>query len=157
MKKKFYLLLAVCLYDMVVCTDPISKQQAQQIAAGWLKGTCAKMAKSKGTTPKMVSTPEKMKTDVVLQAVNTTGDPYLYAVSNGSNGYVIVSGDDRAPSVLAYVEKGLYDEGQMPENMRSWLQHYIDEIEYIQKHNLTTRQQTIADLGTPIAKTTTSM
>ena len=157
MKKKFYLLLAVCLYGMVVCADPISKQQAQQIAAGWLKGTCAKMARSKGTTLKVVSTPEKMKTDVVLQAVNTTGDPYLYTVSNGSNGYVIVSGDDRAPSVLAYVEKGLYDEGQMPENMRSWLQHYIDEIEYLQKHNLTTPQQTIADLGTPIAKTTTSL
>ena len=63
MKKKFYLLLAVCLYGMVVCADPISKQQAQQIAAGWLKGTCAKMSRSKGATPKVVSTPEKMKTD----------------------------------------------------------------------------------------------
>lgn len=37
MKKKIYLLLAVCLYGLVVCADPISKQQAQQIAAGWLK------------------------------------------------------------------------------------------------------------------------
>lgn len=149
MKKKLYVLLAVCFIGMSICAEPITKQQAQQIAAGWFMG--------KSSARRMAPSPKNMKTDVVFKAVNATGDPYLYAVSNGSNGYVLVSGDDRAPSVLGYVEKGFYDEGQLPENMRSWLRHYIDEIELLQKYNLKSPEQTIADCGEPIAKTTTSL
>ena len=66
-----------------------------------------------------------------------------------------VSGDDRAPAILGYVEKGCYDESQLPENMRSWLQHYIDEIKLLQQYNLTSPQKAIATVGEPIAKTTT--
>lgn len=148
MKKHFCLLLAVCLFGMALCAAPVSKRQAQQIAAGWLM--------SSSPVHRAPADPSMMKTDVVLQAVNDAGDPYLYAVSNGGGGYVLVSGDDRAPAVLGYVERGTYNESAMPDNMRSWLRHYVEEIEFLQRHNLTS-EQTVPDLGDPIAKTLTSL
>lgn len=149
MKRNLIILLAACLFSMALCAEPISKQQAQQVAAQWLK--------SKNAALMALADPSMMKTDVVLKAVNDKGNPYLYAVSSGNSGYVLVSGDDRAPAILGYVEKGSYDERYMPDNMRSWLQHYIDEIAWLQQHNLTSPRETIADLGEPIAKTTTSL
>lgn len=149
MKRNLIILLAACLFSMALCAEPISKQQAQQVAAQWLK--------SKNAALMALADPSMMKTDVVLKAVNEKGNPYLYAVSSGNSGYVLVSGDDRAPAILGYVEKGSYDERYMPDNMRSWLQHYIDEIAWLQQHNLTSPRETIADLGEPIAKTTTSL
>lgn len=149
MKKHLFILLTVALFSMSLCAEPITKQQAQQVAAQWLK--------SKSLSHMMLSEPMTMKTDVVLKAVNDKGHPYIYAVGNGGNGYVLVSGDDRAPAILGYVENGSYDERYLPDNMRSWLQHYIDEIAWLQQHNLTSPQEVIADLGEPIAKTTTSL
>lgn len=149
MKKSIFVFLTVCLYGMALCAEPITKQQAQQIAAQWLM--------SKSPAHRVVADRMAMKTDVVLKAVNDTGNPYLYAVGHGTGGYVIVSGDDRAPAILAYVENGSYNESQMPENMRSWLQHYIDEIALLQRYNLTSPKQAMTDLGEPIAKTTTSL
>lgn len=150
MKKVVFLVLAVCFFSVNIFAEPITKGQARQIAEKWLN---KKKPAAKG---RMLSAP-LMKTDVVFNATNISGDPYIYAVSDGYDGYVIVSGDDRAPSILGYVENGGYDESQMPENMRSWLRHYMDEIELLQKYNLTSPQRTIEDLGEPIAKTTTCL
>jgi len=135
---------------MTISAAPITKGEARRIAEKWLE------EKRPATRSGAISAPV-MKTDVVFNATNSNGNPYVYVVSEGSDGYVIVSGDDCAPSILGYVESGVYDESQMPENMRSWLHHYIDEIELLQKYNLTSPQRTIANLGEPIAKTTTSL
>ena len=150
MKKFVLLALAVFVFGMTISAEPITKSEARQIAEKW-------MNKKRPATRARAASAQMMKTDVVFNATNSNGNPYVYAVSNGSNGYVIVSGDDRAPSVLGYAERGAYDESQMPENMRSWLRHYIDEIEVLQKYNLTSPQQSTAALGEPIAKTTTSL
>jgi len=99
-----------------------------------------------------------MMTEVVFNKTNAKGTPYLYAVHAAKGtGYVIVSGDDRAPAILGYMEHGSYDEDVMPENMRSWLQHYADEIELLHRYNLKTPRRAIENAGTPIAKTTTSL
>ena len=55
------------------------------------------------------------------------------------------------------MEYGSYDEDVMPENIRSWLQHYADEIELLQRYNLTTPRRSIANASDPIAKTTTNL
>ena len=129
MKKYCLLLIALLLFGMNSIGAPISRQQAQQIATHFLSG--------KSTLHRAPSASE-MQTDVVFNRVNAAGEPYLYAVHSAKyRGYVIVSGDDRAPAVLGYLEHGSYDEDLMPENMRSWLQHYADEIELLQRYGLT--------------------
>ena len=60
-------------------------------------------------------------------------DRAVYYVFNSSNGFVIVSGDDRAEEILGYGSNPL-DMNTIPCNMRAWLGTYKDQIEYLQAH-----------------------
>lgn len=57
---------------------------------------------------------------------------YYYVFNAGGNqGYVVVAGDDRVPSILGYVGQGSFDEHAIPDNMRAWLQSYADDIKLL--------------------------
>ena len=60
-------------------------------------------------------------------------DRAVYYIFNTSNGYVIVSGDDRAEEILGYGDAPL-DFNTIPCNMKAWLDHYKEQIEYLQAH-----------------------
>ena len=60
-------------------------------------------------------------------------DRAVYYVFNTPNGFVIVSGDDRAEQILGYGDRPL-DMNNIPTNMRAWLGTYKDQIEYLQAH-----------------------
>ena len=60
-------------------------------------------------------------------------DRAVYYVFNTHNGFVIVSGDDRAEQILGYGDRPL-DMNNIPANMRAWLGTYKDQIEYLQAH-----------------------
>lgn len=79
-----------------------------------------------------------------------SNDPQPYYVFNADDGkgFVIVSGDERMPDILGYGLKTPLDTDHMPQNLRSMLQGYADEYDYVQSHNV--RRSTIANLGEPI-------
>ena len=56
---------------------------------------------------------------------------YLYVFNIDGGGYVIVSGDDRTEDILGYSTTGTYDANKMPDNMRAFLQEYVDGIQYL--------------------------
>ena len=58
----------------------------------------------------------------------------VYYIFNCGQGFVIVSGDDRATEILAYGDRPIENMGQLPENMRSWLDYYKRQMEYLQAH-----------------------
>ena len=51
-----------------------------------------------------------------------------YYIFNHQNGFVIVSADDRLPSVLGYSDNGCFDPDRTPENMKWWLGEYQREF-----------------------------
>ena len=68
-----------------------------------------------------------------LTAVDNQEAYYVFNVDS-SNGYVIVSGDDRMPDVLGYSYSGSYNRDSIPDNI-AWLQGYADEYQYLQSHS----------------------
>lgn len=60
-------------------------------------------------------------------------DRAVYYIFNSHNGYVIVSGDDRAEEILGYGDAPL-DINAIPCNMKAWLATYKEQIEYLQAH-----------------------
>lgn len=65
-------------------------------------------------------------------ALQTDGSPAFYVFNKGENeGFVIVSADDRARSILGYSDHGCWDENEMPDNLRAWLKNYADAISHI--------------------------
>ena len=57
------------------------------------------------------------------------GDPAFY-VFNKTSGFVIVSADDRAMPILAYSNEGIFDENDIPVQMRYYLDRFVSQIQY---------------------------
>lgn len=111
------------LWSTAVLADSVGRDAALFTAKSYLA--------SKG---KMLDTAQKpFKARQQTPGSTDANDDAYYYVFNagGDNGYVIVSGDDRTEPILGYVEQGSFDAENIPENMRSWLQLYADQIKYI--------------------------
>lgn len=114
MKQKLSLLINLLLFAAVIQAAPVSKTEAQKKAQQFVSG---KLAAARGT-----STPD-------LQLATADGDNYYVFNVSGQQGFVIVSGDDRAPEILGYSDEGQFDAANIPSNMKAWLQGYADEIQ----------------------------
>ena len=116
---KKLLLSALSLFVCVLAMgEPVSSKQALEIAANYL-------AKS--------GAPRRAAAQMSVQPFQTDrqGNPLMYAVNNGGDGYVIVSGDDRMRQVLAYSNSGSLDLADMPANMRYWLEGLCADMQLL--------------------------
>jgi len=67
------------------------------------------------------SSKQKMK-------ANDNGTYYYVFDKGNENGYIIISGDDRAKTILGYTDEGHFDIAALPENLKYWLSFYENEI-----------------------------
>lgn len=125
--RKSILLVLCSLLSTVLYAGPVSKEQARQIASQFLT---AKGGAHRAPAQLVEQAP-------VLNAVDKAGNPYIYAFNAGHDGgYVLVSGDDRFVDVLGYSNSGSFDNADMPDNMRAWLQGYVDEMKWAIEHGI---------------------
>ena len=92
----------------------------------------------------------------VPQLVLANNSSELYAFNDEANGgYVVVSGDERMPDVLAYSYNGFYDADNLPCNMKALMEEYAAQVAYLREHpgakvakRAATERQNIAPLLT---------
>lgn len=122
---------AFLLSVLTLSAGPVSREQAQGIAKSFFeqKGIEMQSARMAFNAPK---------------AGNDASEEAYYYVFNagGDNGFVIVSGDDRTAEVLGYSETGSFNESNITDNMRSWLQYYADRIRYIVDNDIEVTHET---------------
>ena len=122
MKKVLLLLLAYILVMLSVDAAPVGRQQAQTIAHQFLSERGVAVMQLRSAAKNLA----KAKAD--------GWQPY-YVFNNGQNGgFVIVSGDDSAPSVLGYSYSGSFGEENIPENILSWLDNYAGQMEVLKEN-----------------------
>ena len=126
--RKFTLLtlfLAACLGSNA---KDITQTQAMNIARGFLN--------RQGSTPGGAKkAPANLRLAYTGKALD--GRQCLFVFNNGENqGFVVVAADDQADTILGYSDNGTFDSSLMPDNMRSWLAGYADEISYLKQHNI---------------------
>lgn len=100
--------------------SPVSPELAHSIAAQHLRATTSRHA-----APGRTVNPTLLMT---ARSVNQTVADYYVFSAGMQDGYVIVAGDDRAPSVLAYSDEGTFDPADMPDGMRYMLDVYAQEM-----------------------------
>ncbi len=61
------------------------------------------------------------------QTANENAYYYIFNIEK-NNGFVIVSGDDRAKDILGYSDSGSFPTENMPENFRNWMAFYEKEL-----------------------------
>ena len=132
MRTKLLFILALLLTaGMEAWAQHVTPEQAKEKASQFLKANYARTG-GKRSAPAASA----LKTAVVFNAKDTSGQPYLYAVTDTrQSGFVLVSGDERFVDVLGYSDNSTFDEQNMPDNMRVFLQGYIDEMKYLESIN----------------------
>ena len=130
MEKLFILLLLVICNEIIA--NPISRQQAQKNVESFLA--------SKGKKCQIQHRENKVKKNA-----KTEHDSCLYVFNLGTDeGFVIASGDDCAPAILGYSDKGSVGDS-IPSNMQAWLEEYVSQIKYMQKRGISSKRVTASN------------
>jgi len=61
-------------------------------------------------------------------------DEYYVFNDKANGGYIVISGEERMPDVLAYSYDGHFDADNIPCNMRAWLEDYAKQVAYLRMH-----------------------
>ncbi|MBQ9555647.1 MAG: C10 family peptidase [Muribaculaceae bacterium] len=135
-------LLLMCLAVMTTAwAESINENQARQIAAKFMYSHSMQ-----GTNLKLANKAPRMN------ASTTSGQAAYYVFNGATSGYVIVAGDDRAPAVLAYSDKGTFDSQQVPEAMQEMLDSYAAQIDALAQGASAAPQLTAGQAIAPMVK-----
>ncbi len=91
------------------------------------------------------------------QRENKVDDAYYYVYNVGQDkGFMILSGVDNTEEVLGYCDHGSFDQTQMPDNLRWWMQYYEECLKYAADHPsaMTSAQNRPTEVVQPMIKTT---
>ncbi len=108
------LLLLVCI--SFAQAAPVDQQKARQVAEQFMQSRGVKLSGG------------PMRAPGKMNASATTQPLYIFNAAD-NKGFVVVAGDDCADPVLGYADKGQYNENQMPENFRYWIEKMAEDIE----------------------------
>ncbi len=119
--KRFALFFSLFMLCLVVKANPVSRSQALKEAKSFLATKGVEM----NTSDAAYRAPRKANAQ--------EGESSYYYIFNVGNdeGFVIVSGDDRTEQILGYSDSGSFDEENMPEPLKEWLDGYAKEMESI--------------------------
>ncbi len=129
MTKKLILLTALLIYIQVGWSAPIDSRKAERIAHSFLNQN----------TTAFKSVQSKLQLKLVYTCTDersayNESTPYYYVFNRGNeSGFIIISGDDRAKTVLGYSDSGSFDTEKLPANFKSWLQYYKEQLESLKQ------------------------
>ncbi|GEM_PF-6573863 len=111
--------MLVALTAATSAAAPVSEKSAREIAGKFLSG--------KGLTV------SARKCAFRAPAKNAPDAPFYIFDSDSGSGFVIVSGEDTTPAILGYSDSGDFDENNLPDNFRGWLESCAAQIEAVRK------------------------
>ena len=126
--------LTIILLLHFVCVHTLyggvrSVEEARVIAGQFMAESKKGVSSSELTRRAMASSADAEPMHLVYtQMQYSEYTPALYVFTHSSDGYVIVSADDRTRMILGYSSESSIAEENMPANMRVWMQMYADEI-----------------------------
>jgi len=134
MRKIFF--LASLLLALTTTASPVSQSEAQMAAADFM------VQHRPGVT--MKSTPVARAPRMMAGGrLNASQASYYVFNTEGNQGYVIVSGDDRTTPILGYIDNGSFDPDHVPANMQAWLENYSRQIAALDEMGITSADATL--------------
>lgn len=131
--KKFLLVALLTIFVLSFSTaKEVDEITAKQIAQNFLQETnIAPNARTKASLALVYkASSNKSSTSASIKALN-----YYYVFNAGTDGFVIVSGDDNAIPILGYSDEDTFNAENMPEHVAKWLSTYRNEIQRIINSN----------------------
>jgi hypothetical protein len=104
------------------------------VSAKSVDETTARTVASRFYAMKFNHAPESLTPSIAYTAPTLRGEngstPSFYVVNFGTEGFVIVAGDDRVRPILAFSDEGAFIAENMPAHIRFFLDGYTEEIQY---------------------------
>ena len=123
--KKLVFLLTVAIAALSMSAAPVDQTMAQKKAQAFLsQGVSAGRFMASGVLNPGLK---------LAEASRVTGANAVYYIFTTSDSYVVVAGDDRAETILAYGDYCL-DINNIPPGLQDMLNQYRDAIEFLQKN-----------------------
>lgn len=119
--KQTAVLLLCGLLSCNVFAQQRNKNDATKIANDFIEGNLPKYVDSEmklRLSSSNISSSEALKTGKEAY--------YIFAPPSEEKGFVIVSGDERMPAILAYSDEGQFDIDNIPPSVRYWLDCYAE-------------------------------
>ena len=128
MRKITFIIVSLLLLATNVYTKQRTESEALNLASAFYQQSSGFKLKAAGNQSLQLAYTS-------MRPSYSTGKEANYYVYNiGENaGFVIISGDDRAKSILGYSDNGSFDINVIPENFRAWLNFYQSELEALAK------------------------
>ena len=148
MKKQFFVFAVFILVFELLYSKPRTASEAMQLARTQISGSMQKVPAALNLNLVYTATDNSLPTDNGL----------YYVYNKGTNlGYVIISGDDRANTVLGYSDSGTFDINQIPDGLRYWLNGFATEIKsVINQPNTVLGTSNPTSVNVPIQKISTA-
>jgi hypothetical protein len=153
--KKFFVILSLFVATTVLA-GPVSKEQARQLAADFVKTRPAAAAsKAAGGIAQQA---DALSLVTLSQNRQEAMSAPFYIFNIGERqGFIIISGDDRTASVLGYSDEGCIDPERMPENLRYWLDDYAQQLKTLAQMDDTQAQNCLRAPSRAAVKTRNSI
>jgi hypothetical protein len=127
MNKFILFIVAIITVTLNIDAKERIQEDAKQLAGAFLQKQVSSMLKIRG---EINSLSLGYISESQIESINKTKVPLYYVFNVGeNNGFVIVSADDRAKTILGYSDQGSFNFNTIPENFRSWLNFYQKELE----------------------------
>ena len=123
--KQLLFIISILLLSIDVSAEDVSREQARESARHFLKGKSIERT----LTPVDAQKPLRRSSSGEADCI------HVFNVGQ-DEGFIIVSGDDRAPEILGYTDHGIYDVDNLPPNFVNWLKCRTEEIRYMREHNI---------------------
>lgn len=133
MKLPRFLLVIILIINVLVPSFAAKRsvQEAAGIAQNFMiKAQFAGQKVPSSQTPLSAVSPFQIQINKTEKAIS---DKYFHVFNAGDNrGFVIVSANNRAKTILGYSSDGYFDAQNLPENLHQWLSVYAGEIESLE-------------------------
>ncbi len=123
--RKTLLLFAFCLFAIGIFAQQRSESEALKIAESFLEKKTDIITKSKPIKNLSLAYTSKSK---AKELRSSSTESYYYVFNIDDNGFIIVSGEERANSILGYSYNGSFDINSIPDNFKGWLSVYEEEL-----------------------------
>lgn len=130
------------LTQVVAWSTPRTAEHAAQEAARFWLSLGTGLRSSQIFTPNLAYAIPRSNGDMALRTATinseeATGENYLYIFNQPNDGgFIIVSGDDRLPTIVGYATNGRLDLDNAPCNLRAFMQTVLYHIESVLQNPL---------------------
>lgn len=128
MRKLHLIIIILLMFFASLSASRRNESEARQIAENHFNNTNYTSGKQKAPDSNNLQLVYTLKENEAVES-----DGLIYVFNKGeNNGFVIISGSDKANTILGYANTGTFNAGKIPDGLNFWLNSFAKEIKWVE-------------------------